>query len=38
MSKTLPEAAWNYSITKFEMCGLATNIASFAHLLKKIET
>ena len=34
-SKRLPEAARNYSITELEMCGLAINIASFAHLLKK---
>ena len=33
-SKSLPEAAKNYSITELEMCGLAINIASFAHLLK----
>ena len=25
----------NYSITELEMCGLAINIASFAHLLKR---
>ena len=34
-SKRLSEAARNYSITKLEMCGLAINIASFAHLLKR---
>ena len=34
-SKRLPEVAKNYSITELEMCGLAINIASFAHLLKK---
>ena len=34
-SKGLPKAARNYSITKLEMCGLAINIASFAHLLKR---
>ena len=34
-SKRLPEAAQNYSITELEMCGLAINIASFAHLLKR---
>ena len=33
-SKRLPEAAKNYSITELELCGLAINIASFAHLLK----
>ena len=31
-SKRMPEAARNYSITGLEMCGLAINIASFAHL------
>ena len=31
-SKRLPETAKNYSITELEMCGLAINIASFAHL------
>ena len=36
-SKRLPEAARNYSITELEMCGLATNITSFAHLLKKVD-
>ena len=32
--KRMPEAAKSYSITELEMCGLAINIASFAHLLK----
>ena len=36
-SKRLPEAAGNYSITELEMCGLAINIASFAHLLRKVD-
>ena len=36
-SKRLPEAAHNYSITELEMHGLAINIASFAHLLRKVE-
>ena len=27
----------NYSITELEMCGLAINIASFAHLLRKVD-
>ena len=27
----------NYSITELEMCGLAINIASFAHLLKRVD-
>ena len=35
-SKRLPEAAHNYSITELEMHGLAINIASFAHLLRKV--
>ena len=35
-SKRLPEAARNYSITELELCGLAINIASFAHLLKMV--
>ena len=38
MSKRLPEAAWNYSITELEMYGLAINIASFAHILKKVDS
>ena len=37
VSKRLPEAAQNYSITELEMCGLAINIASFAHLLKRVD-
>ena len=36
-SKRLPEAAKNYSITELEPCGLAINIASFAHLLKRVD-
>ena len=36
-SKRLPEVACNYSITELEMCGLAINIASFVHLLRKID-
>ena len=36
-SKRLPEAARNYSITELEMCRLAINIASFAHLLQKVD-
>ena len=36
-SKRMPEAAKNYSITELEMCGLAMNIATFLHLLKKID-
>ena len=37
MSKRMPEAAKNYSITELEMCGLAINITSFAHLLKRAD-
>ena len=37
MSKRLPEAAQNYSITELELCGLAINIVSFAQLLKKVD-
>ena len=33
----MPEAACNYSITELEMCGLAINIASLAHLLRKVD-
>ena len=36
-SKRLPEVAHNYSITELEMCGLAINIVSFAHLLRKVD-
>ena len=32
VSKRLPEAARNYTITELEMCGFAINIASFKHL------
>ena len=35
--KRLPEAAESYSITELERCGLAINIASFAHLLKRVD-
>ena len=36
-SKRLPETAKSYSITKLELCRLAINIASFAHLLKRVD-
>ena len=36
-SKRLPEEARNYSITELELCGLAINIASFTHLLKRVD-
>ena len=37
MSKRLPEAARNYSITELELYGLAINISSFSHLLKRVD-
>ena len=37
MSKRMPEAVKNYSITELEMCGLAIDIAIVMHLLKKID-
>ena len=36
-SKRLLEAARNYSITELELCSLAINIASFSHLLKRVD-
>ena len=33
----MPETTKNYSITELEMCGLAMNIATFSHLLKKVD-
>ena len=33
----MPEAAKNYSITELEMYGLAMNIVTFSHLLKKVD-
>ena len=36
-SKRMPEAARNYSITELEMHGLAMNIATILHLLKKVD-
>ena len=36
--RRMPKAVRNYSITELEeMCGLAINIASFAHLLKRVD-
>ena len=35
--KRLPEATKNYSITELELCRLAINIASFSHLLKRVD-
>ena len=37
MSKRLPEAAKSYSNTELELCRLAINIASFSHLLKRVD-
>ena len=36
-SKRLPEAAHKYSISEQEMCVLTINIASFVHLLRKVD-
>ena len=36
-SKRLPEVARSYSITELELCGLAIDIASFSHLLKRVD-
>ena len=36
-SKRLPEAAKSYSIIELKLCGLAINIASFSHLLKRVD-
>ena len=36
-SKRLPGAAKSCSITQLELCGLAINMASFAHLLKRVD-
>ena len=36
VSKRMPKAAKNYSITELQMCGMAINVASFAHLLKRV--
>ena len=36
-SKRLPEAARFYSLTELKLCGLAINIASFSHLLKRVD-
>ena len=37
MNKRLPEVVRNYSITELEICDFATNIASFVHLLKRVD-
>ena len=37
VSKQLPEAAGSYPITELELCDLAINIASFSHVLKRVD-
>ena len=37
ISKRLLQAARNYSRPELELCGLAINIASFYHLLKRVD-
>ena len=37
VSKRMPDAAKNYSITELEMYSLAINIATFSHLLKRVD-
>ena len=36
-SKRLLEAVRSYSITELELCGLVINIASFSHILKRVD-
>ena len=36
-NKRLPEAVRSYSITELELSALAINIASFSHLLKRVD-
>ena len=36
-SKRLPEVVRSYLIKELELCGLAINIASFSHLLKRVD-
>ena len=36
-SKRLPDTARSDSTTELELCGLAINIASFSHLLKRVD-
>ena len=36
-SKRLLEAVRSYLITELELCGIAINIASFSHLLKRVD-
>ena len=37
MQARLLEVAKSYSITELELCGLVINIASFSHLLKRVD-
>ena len=37
VSKRIPEAERSYSITELELYGLTINIASFSHLLKRVD-
>ena len=37
VSKRMSDTAKKYSITELEICGLAINIASCAHLLKRVD-
>ena len=37
MPAKIPKVARNYSITELELCGLAINITSFSHLLKRVD-
>ena len=36
-SKRLSKAVRSYSVTELELWGLAINIASFSHLLKRVD-
>ena len=36
-NKKLTETARNYTITEIELCSIAINIASFSHLLKRMD-
>ena len=33
----VPEAAGNCSVTELEVCGLAVNVTTFSHLLKRVD-
>ena len=36
-ARECPKQQKNYSITDLDMCSLAINITSFAHLLKRVD-